>query len=309
MTIILDGREPSQKIRKWVADSVSDIKQKYGWVPHMVTVQIGESPASERYINSQLKACHDAGIEARLEKFRGDIPKAEFLKALASIGRDRDVDGIILQTPFPRNWPVDEILNGLPSGKDVEGVHPENLGRLYLGETAIPLPCTAWAAILLLEWYGKGSFEQKRCSVIGRSPNVGRAAALMLMHRHGTVTICHTRTSPEQMREILAGSDIVIAAAGVAGVVKPLELPPRAWVVDVGTNVTEDGRLVGDVAQGAEGMVEALSPVPGGVGPVTVSLLLSNLLLCATRRRLGISMTLPGIDKLKAVECNGTAER
>jgi len=302
--MMLDGREPSQKIRKWIADYVCDIREKHGWVPHMVTVQVGDNSASERYINSQLKACNDAGIEARLEKFPADITKTEFLKALASIGRDRDVDGIILQTPFPKGWPVDEILNGLPSGKDVEGVHPENLGRLYLGETAIPLPCTAWAAILLLEWYGKSSFEQKRCSVIGRSPNVGRAAALMLMHRHGTVTVCHTKTSPEQMRDILAGSDIVIAAAGVAGIVKASELPPRAWVVDVGTNVTDDGRLAGDVATGAEGFVEALSPVPGGVGPVTVALLLFNLLLCAARRRLGINITLPEIEKLKAVKCN-----
>ncbi len=298
MTIILEGREPSKRIREWVAASVADIKEKHGWIPEMVTVQVGHSPASERYIKNQLKACHDVGIAARLEKYDADIPKEKFLKALAAIGRDRDVDGIILQTPFPKGWPVDEILNGLPSGKDVEGVHPENLGRLYLGETAIPLPCTAWAALSLLEWYGRSTFEQNRCAVIGRSPNVGRAAALMLMHKQGTVTICHTRTSPQQLREILAGSDVVIVAAGLAGIVDPQELPSRAWVVDVGTNVTEDGKIVGDVASGADGLVEALSPVPGGVGPVTVSLLLANLLLCATRRRLGVSMMLPNLQTL-----------
>ncbi|NCC85919.1 MAG: bifunctional 5,10-methylenetetrahydrofolate dehydrogenase/5,10-methenyltetrahydrofolate cyclohydrolase [Clostridia bacterium] len=221
------------------------------------------------------------------------------MKKLAGVGRDADVDGIILQTPFPKGWPVDEIVNALPSGKDVEGVHPENLGRLYLGETAIPLPCTAWAAVSLLEWYGRGSFEQSRCAVIGRSPNVGRAAALMLMHRHGTVTVCHTRTSPEQLKDVLSGSDVVIAAVGSAGLIDPRVLPAHAWVVDVGTNVTEDGKLVGDVASGAEGHVEALSPVPGGVGPITVSLLLANLLLCATRRRLGRSLTLPDLGKLR----------
>jgi len=299
MTLILDGRPASKKIKEWVSASVASIKKEHGCIPGMVTVQVGESPAAERYIRNQLKASEDAGISARLEKFGGDIPKEDFLKKLAAIGRDGDVDGIILQTPFPKGWPVDEIVNALPSGKDVEGVHPENLGRLYLGETSIPLPCTAWAAISLLEWYGRSSFEQSRCAVIGRSPNVGRAAALMLMHRHGTVTVCHTRTSPEQLKDVLSGSDVVIAAVGSAGLIDPRVLPAYAWVVDVGTNVTEDGKLVGDVASGAEGHVEALSPVPGGVGPITVSLLLANLLLCATRRRLGRSLTLPDLGKLR----------
>lgn len=299
MTLLLDGRVTSKKIKDWVAASVDAIRVRDGWVPQIVTVQVGDDPASERYIRNQLKASEDAGISARLEKFDGDIPKEDFLKKLAAIGRDGDVDGIILQTPFPKGWPVDEILNGLPSGKDVEGVHPENLGRLYLGETAIPLPCTAWAAISLLEWYGRSSFEQSRCAVIGRSPNVGRAAALMLMHRHGTVTVCHTRTSPEQLKDVLSGSDVVIAAAGVAGIIDPKVLPPHAWVVDIGTNVTDDGKLVGDVAKGAEGHVEALSPVPGGVGPITVSLLLANLLLCASKRRLGKSILLPDLRKLR----------
>ncbi len=299
MTLILDGRPASKKIKAWVSASAASIKDKYGWVPRIVTVQVGDNPAADRYIRNQLKASEDVGISAKLEKFDGEIPREEFLKKLAAIGRDGDVDGIILQTPFPKGWPVDEIVNGLPSGKDVEGVHPENLGRLYLGETAIPLPCTAWAAITLLEWYGRSSFEHSRCSVIGRSPNVGRAAALMLMHRHGTVTVCHSRTSPDQLKDVLAGSDVVIAAAGVAGIIDPAVLPPHAWVIDVGTNVTEEGKLVGDVAPGAEGHVEALSPVPGGVGPVTVSLLLVNLLLCATRRRLGKSIILPDMRKLR----------
>lgn len=299
MTLILDGRIVSKKIKEWISASVGSNEERYGWVPGMVTVQVGENPASDRYIRGQLKASIDVGINARLEKFDGDITKEDFLKRLAAIGRDREVDGIILQTPFPVGWKMEEIINGLPSEKDVEGVHPENLGRLFLGEKGIPLPCTAWAAVSLLEWYGKSSFEQKRCTVIGRSPNVGRAAALMLMHRQGTVTVCHTRTSPEQMKEIISGSDVVVAAAGVAGIIDPQILPSHAWVVDVGTNVTEDGKLVGDVAKGAEGRVEALSPVPGGVGPVTVSLLLANLLLCATKRRLGKSLLLPDLKKLR----------
>lgn len=298
MTKILDGRELSGKIREWVARSVAGLKAKHGWVPSMVTVQVGENPASERYVRSQLKACHDVGIEARLEKFDADISKENFLRELARIDRAEDVDGIILQTPLPAGWPLDEILSLIPSSKDVEGVHPENLGRLYLGEKKIPFPCTAWAAVSLLEWYGRDSFEWQNCAIVGRSANVGRAAALLLMHRHATITVCHTRTSAAQMKETLAASDVVIVAAGVAGMIDLHDLPPRAWVVDVGTNVTKDGRLVGDVAPCEDGVVAALSPVPGGVGPVTVSLLLANLLLCATRRRLGESLVL-NVNKLR----------
>lgn len=299
MTKRLEGAEPSAKIREWVAASTEELKRKHGIAPRMVTVLVGENPAAERYARNQLKACAGVGIDARLDKFEESVPKNKFLKYLAALGRDKEVDGIILQTPFPKAWRPDEILSALPSAKDVEGVHPENLGRLYLGEPGIPLPCTAWSALSLLEWYGRGSFEQTRCAVVGRSPNVGRAIALMLMHKHGTVTICHTRTSEQQLRETLAISEVIVVAAGMAGLIKADSLPKKAWVIDVGTNVNSEGKLVGDVLPEADGVVSALSPVPGGVGPLTVSLLLANLLLCATRRRLGQSWTLPNLGELR----------
>lgn len=300
MTLRLEGKEASRKVREWVSLSAEKLKREYDVVPQMVTVQVGENPAAERYIRSQLKACEDVGLRAGFEQFAADTSKEKFFKYLTSLGRDQNVDGIILQTPFPQGWRPDEILSALPSSKDIEGVHPENLGRLYLGEPGIPLPCTAWSALSLLEWHGRSNFEQTRCTVVGRSPNVGRAAAMLLMHKQGTVTICHTRTSEEQLRETLSGSDVVVVAAGVPGIIKPNELPRHAWVVDVGTNVTPDGKLVGDVDPAADGWVEALSPVPGGVGPLTVSLLLANLILCATRRRLGQSWTLPDLGKLRS---------
>lgn len=303
MTLRLDGKEASQKIREWVTGATAKLKREHGIVPQMVTVQVGAHPASERYIHNQLRACKDVGLRAGLEQFDADTPKEQFLKYLTSLGRNQDVDGIILQTPFPTGWRSDEILSALPSSKDIEGVHPENLGRLYLGESGIPLPCTAWSALSLLEWYGRSNFEQTRCTVVGRSPNVGRAVAMLLMHKQGTVTICHTRTSEGQLQEILTGSDVVVVAAGVPGIIKQQELPAHAWVVDVGTNVTPAGKLVGDVDVTADGHVEALSPVPGGVGPLTVSLLLANLVLCASRRRLGQSWTLPDFGKLRGACC------
>lgn len=298
MTIRLDGKEPSQKIVEWVAKSVGEIKEKYGWTPTMVTVQVGDNPASERYVRSQEKACRSAGIVYRLERFPADITKEAFLRKLTAIDRDENVDGIILQTPFPAGWNPDEILSAIPASKDVEGVHPENLGRLYLGEKKIPFPCTAWAAISLLEWYGRSSFEWKNCAIVGRSANVGRAAALLMMHRQGTITVCHTKTSSEQLKDILGNSDVAIVAVGSAGIVKPEYLPEHAWVIDIGTNITDDGRLVGDVDPLTDGRIEALSPVPGGIGPITVALLLANLILCATKRRLGSVLAL-NVHKLK----------
>ena len=298
MTIRLDGKEPSSKILEWVAESVRSIRERHGWTPTMVTVQVGENPASERYLRSQRRACNEAGIVYRLERFPADITKEAFFFFFSAIDRDENVDGIILQTPFPQGWNPDEILSAIPASKDVEGVHPENLGRLYLGEKKIPFPCTAWAAISLLEWYGRSSFEWKNCAIVGRSANVGRAAALLLMHRQGTITVCHTRTSTEQLKEILKNSDVAIVAVGQAGIIKPDYLPPHAWVIDIGTNITEDGRLVGDVDPEADGVIAALSPVPGGIGPITVSLLLANLILCATKRRLGATLAL-NVRKLK----------
>ena len=302
MTVSLEGVSPAKMIRKWVKDSVCSIKEKYGWTPCLVTIVIGDNAASERYIRNQMKACSDAGIAASLAKFPEDIKKEDFLKELGAIIRNPDVDGVILERPFPAGWEEEEILNAIPSSKDIEGIHPENLGRLYLGENGNPLPCTAWAAISLLEWYGRSSFDGQNCVVIGRSAIVGRAVALMLMHRNGTVTVCHTRTTKEHLRKTLSGADVVIVAAGVPGIIDPKWLPPHAWVIDVGTNVTEDGKLVGDVAPCEDGALAALSPVPGGIGPMTVSMLLANLLLCSTRRRLGIYRKLPNLMTLKNAE-------
>ena len=299
MTLRLEGKEPSLRIKEWVKGSVLKLKNEHGFSPRMVTVKIGEDPAAERYIRNQLRACESAGIEARLDTFAEDTPKEEFLKYLAKLGGDCEIDGIILQTPFPKGWRSEEILSAMPPAKDVEGVHPENLGRLYLGDLGIPLPCTAWSAVSLLEWYGRGSFERTNCAVVGRSPNVGRAIAMLLMHRQGTVTVCHTRTSNEQLRGVLARSEVIIAAAGAPGLIKAESLPAGSWVVDVGTNYDEEGRLTGDIPAEADGLVTALSPVPGGVGPLTVSLLLANVLLCAASRRLGRRWLLPKLAELR----------
>ena len=299
MTEILSGKQTSAAIKSWVTDSVTEIKNKYGWTPSLATVRIGENEAAECYIRSQLKACEKAGIDGKLITFPEDIEKEEFLKEVKKIADDPEIDGIIIETPLPKGWRAEEVLSVIPPIKDVEGIHPENLGRLYLGEKGIPMPCTAAASVALLEWYGYTNFTHKNCVVLGRSATVGRAVTLMLMHRNGTVTMCHTKTSDEHKRGLLAEADFVVVAAGMPGVVSTADLKPGAIVIDVATNVTEEGKLVGDLVFDPEHEIAAVSPVPGGVGPVTVAVLLSNLLLCATRRRLKETMLLPGLEAVR----------
>ena len=296
---LLEGKSVSLAIKKWVASEVQKMQREHGCVPNLVTVQIGENPASERYINNQVKACEEVGIKAKFIKYPKDIKKVDFLKEIDKIVKDKEVDGIIVQTPLPQGWKMGEIVNAIPSDKDVEGVHPENLGRLYLGVEGTPKPCTAWAALSLLEWYGYSSFEGRNCVVIGRSANVGRAVATMLMHKNGTVAVCHTKTSEEQLKKLLSMADVVVVAAGMPGIVKTNELTQETWVIDVGTNFDSKGKLVGDVSLEAEEDVAAISPVPGGVGPITVSLLLVNLILCATKRRVGSSSIFPKLSDLR----------
>ncbi len=281
MTLLLEGRTPAQQIRAWVAQEIS----KLPFTPRLAAVQAGDDAASLNYVGSQLKAACEVGALAEHIQFPADISKETFMAEFAKIAENPDIDAIILMTPLPKGLNVSETRALMPAEKDIEGVLPENLGRLYLGETDIPLPCTAHSAILLLEYYGM-DFSGKRCTIIGRSPNVGRAAALLAQHRNATVTVCHTGTSQEAFDSAVSNADIVISAAGKAGILDPKKLKQAAWVADVGTNFV-NGKLTGDMLPCEEGDIAAFSPVPKGVGPLTVALLLSNLLLLAAKRRLG----------------------
>ncbi|MDO5562236.1 MAG: bifunctional 5,10-methylenetetrahydrofolate dehydrogenase/5,10-methenyltetrahydrofolate cyclohydrolase, partial [Synergistaceae bacterium] len=157
MAIILDGKVVAKAIKNWLSSSVSMIEKRYGWTPSFVTVQVGNDPASDRYIRNQIKLCCELGMNAELIQFPSDISKDDFMKRIKEIENDDNVDGIIIQRPLPEGWTIDEIIRSVSPVKDVEGIHPENLGCLFLGQESIPHPCTAWAAILLLEWYGRDS--------------------------------------------------------------------------------------------------------------------------------------------------------
>jgi methylenetetrahydrofolate dehydrogenase (NADP+)/methenyltetrahydrofolate cyclohydrolase len=217
------------------------------------------------------------------------------LEAIRGLSEDPGVHGIIVQTPLPSGWDISRIFQSMDPAKDVEGVHPENLGKLFLGVGGHPLPCAAWASIGLLEWYGLGEFKGKVCSVVGHSINVGRPIGAMLLQRDATVLQSHKYTPRDVFRDLLRSSDVVVSAAGVPGLIKEDMISHGSWVVDIGTTPTEKG-LVGDVDPSCVRVAGAVSPVPGGVGPLTVALLLANLVLLTSKQK---KRSLVVLDRVK----------
>lgn len=295
--LLMEGKTPSHRIREWVRRRVQERRTPLG-VFRLLSLCVGEDPASEAYRRNQIRACEAAGIETATVRLPEGASEAEARDLLLDLNADETVDGVILQTPLPPAWDLLGLREGLDPDKDVEGIHPENLGRLFLGRRGHPLPCAAWSADLLLAWYGMGDLKGKLCAVVGQSATVGRPLSTLLLHRGGTVAQIHEFTPSRTKAELLREADVVVAAAGVPGLVTPGDLRPGAWVVDVGTNPVPGG-LVGDVDPRAAEVAGALSPVPGGVGPLTVALLLSNLLLLATRRRTGVPLGLPPLEELR----------
>jgi len=279
MTIILEGKSVAKEIKEKVAAEFASL----GFKPCLVAVQVGTDAASLRYAKNQLKSAEEVGATAFHRQFPADISEEDFASEFNQLVNDTQIDAVILMTPLPKGWDTLRFIEMIPPEKDIEGVTPANLGKMYLGEKDIPLPCTANAAVTLLEHYGRKNFKGLSCTVIGRSSNVGRAAALLMQQRQATVTVCHSKTSAVMFDSAISSADIIISAAGKAGIINPLKLKKTAWLIDVGTNFV-DGKLVGDALPAQDGDIDAYSPVPGGVGAVTVSLLMQNLLKLARKR-------------------------
>jgi len=261
-------------------------------------VRIGDHPAAAAYRRTRHRACEVLGIPVRsvLVEPGAGLPGA--LRAIEALNRDDAVDGILVETPAPADCPAERLFGALAPEKDVEGATPANLGRLYLGESGFPRPCTAAAALFLLDWYGLGALRGIRATVLGQGPVVGRAISLMLFHREATPSMVHIRTEEGYKRSLVEGADLVVSAVGRPGLVCPEGIRPGAVLVDVGITVTPEG-LKGDVDPRCAPVASAWTPVPGGVGPVTVSILLANLLLCASARR-GTPILLPPATQLAA---------
>jgi methylenetetrahydrofolate dehydrogenase (NADP+)/methenyltetrahydrofolate cyclohydrolase len=276
---ILDGKESARKVKSEVAAAVSGL----GYRPGLATVLIGDDPASHAYVRGKRSDAEEVGIASFHHELPTQVSQDELEDLIGSLNRDRDVDGVLVQLPLPEGFDSERVVSSIDPAKDVDGLHPHNLGLLVLDRPGLR-PCTPSGILRILEDYDI-PISGKSAVIIGRSLLVGRPLALMLASKgvDATVTMAHSRT--RDLAGVAREADILVAAAGVPGLVDADFVGPGAVVVDVGITRTDQG-LVGDVEFGSVNEIAgALTPVPGGVGPMTRAMLLSNTLLAARTRR------------------------
>lgn len=283
---LLDGKALAQKLQAQLKERIDTQTQHRGRSPGLAVLMVGDNPASAVYVRNKEKACARVGIVSFPRHFPGDIPQATVAAEIAALNADPRVDGILLQLPVPEHLDAVSLLYGIDPDKDVDGLHPANLGRLVRGEPGLR-SCTPAGVMRLLEEY-EIAIAGKRAVVVGRSILVGKPLALMLLEANATVAIAHSRTPLEDLATLSANADILVAAVGKPNLIRANWVKPGAVVVDVGINrveTPEKTRLVGDVDFAAVAEVASyLTPVPGGVGPMTVSLLLSNTVASFEKR-------------------------
>lgn len=277
---ILDGTSIATEIKAVIRTDVAAFVARYGRVPALAVVAAGSDAPSMVYLRQILKSCETVGIEGRLVELGDDTTPASLAAAVATLNADPQIAGIIVQMPLPRGLPLRAVIDVIDPVKDIDGIHPLNAGLLRLGYDGF-LPATAHAAVEILR-RSDIPIAGRTAVVIGRSAVVGMPAAFLLVKADATVTVCHSKTP--DLAEHVRRADIVVAAAGHPGLITGSMLKPGAVVVDIGINVV-GGRLVGDVDFGSASTVaSAITPVPGGVGPLTNALLLSHLIAAARRQ-------------------------
>ncbi len=274
---LLEGKSVALKIKENIKLEIESLKTKYGAGPKLVSIQAGENSASEIYIKSQEKTARDLGIDYELKKIAADIQQAEFIKAVESLNKDKSVNGIIIQMPLPQHIDAKLISGYISPLKDIEAVHPQNMGQIVFG-TAKVLPCTAAACMELLNSIDSLELYGKEAVVVGHSEIVGKPLALLLLNKFVTTTVCHIATGKRgTLPEFVKKAEILIVAVGKAGIVKGDWIKEGAIVIDVGINRVE-GKIVGDVEfDKAAEKASYITPVPGGVGPLTVTILMRNV--------------------------------
>jgi len=275
---IIDGKAVAAKVRARVRERAARFIARSGVTPCLAAVLVGEDPASRLYVRNKGKACLEAGMLSRQVELPAHTSEAELLGLIARLNADPLVHGILVQLPLPPHIDEARVIEAVDPRKDVDGFHPVNAGRLLTGRPAF-VPCTPLGILELLDHEGV-DLAGRRAVVVGRSNIVGKPAALLLLSRHATVTICHSRTA--DLPEVVRSADVVVAAVGRAGMIRGSWIKPGAVVIDVGINRLPDGRLAGDVAfEEAKEAAGLITPVPGGVGPMTIAMLLHNTLEAA----------------------------
>ena len=281
MAQVLDGKAIALKVREEVKEGVDVFRAKYGRAPGLHVVLAGEDPASAVYVRNKEKAAAAAGIDGHVHRLLSSVSGEELLALVRKLNADDSVDGILVQLPVPDGVPSAPILEAVDPAKDVDGFHAVNVGGLWSGGSAL-VPCTPSGCIRLLQ-EGGVALEGARAVVLGRSNIVGTPMASLLLANNATVTIAHSRT--KDLAAVCREADVLVAAVGRAKMVSREYVKPGAAVIDVGMNRDENGKLCGDVEfADVESTVGVITPVPGGVGPMTIAMLLNNTLRAATAR-------------------------
>ncbi|RII25800.1 MAG: bifunctional methylenetetrahydrofolate dehydrogenase/methenyltetrahydrofolate cyclohydrolase FolD [Geobacter sp.] len=279
MTQIIDGKAIAAKIRSEIANDVKTLASR-GIQPGLAVVLVGEDPASKVYVSMKEKACQAVGIFSDEHKLPAETSEAELLALIDKLNHDPRIHGILVQLPLPKQIDTEKVLEAISPSKDADGFHPYNVGRLMIGKPLFQ-PCTPYGVMIMLKETGI-DLKGKEVVVVGRSNIVGKPVALMCLQQHATVTICHSRT--RDLAAKVGQADILIAAVGVPEMIKGAWIKPGAVVIDVGVNRVGDKKLVGDVEYAAAcERASAITPVPGGVGPMTITMLLYNTVESAKR--------------------------
>ena len=280
MAHIIDGKKIAAEVRADIAERVAAFKAENGFAPGLAVVIVGSDPASCVYVRNKKKACEAAGMNSRVIELSENTTEEELLACVNELAADSTVHGILVQLPLPKHLDENAVIAAIPPEKDVDAFTTENVGRIMLGDFDF-LPCTP-AGIMTMLRHEKIDIAGKRCVVIGRSNIVGKPMAMLLLHANGTVTVCHSRT--KNLAEVTREADILVVAIGKARFVTADMVKPGAVVIDVGMNRDAEGKLCGDVDfDCVEKVAGAITPVPGGVGPMTITTLLENTLTAARR--------------------------
>ena len=290
MSTIIDGKALSQSLKEQMRDRIVELEKEYGRKPCLAVIIVGDNPASRSYVRGKIKAAEFTGMDSRLIELPEDIRQVDLLDQIASLNADKDVDGILVQLPLPHHIDEDEVIDSISIKKDVDGFHPWNVANLWLGRKCI-VPCTPKGIITMIESTGV-EIKGKKAVVIGRSNIVGKPVAKLLLDRNATVTIAHSRT--QDLAKVASEADILVAAVGRPKMVTADMIKPGAVVIDVGINRISvpgpDGepvnKLVGDVDfEAAKEVAGYITPVPGGVGPMTITMLMENTIECFLDRQ------------------------
>ncbi len=282
MAIRIDGRAVSTAVREELREKTAAFVEARGYAPGLAVVIVGEDPASCIYVRNKKKACAEVGFYSEEHALPEDTTEEELLALIDRLNRDDAIHGILVQLPLPKHLDEQEVLLAIDPAKDVDAFHPYNVGRIMIGDYDL-LPCTPAGIMELLSRYDIDPMG-KRCVVIGRSNIVGKPMAMLLLHANGTVTVCHSRT--RELATVTREADVLVVAVGHADFVTADMVKEGAVVIDVGMNRDENGKLRGDVDfASVEPKAAYITPVPGGVGPMTITMLLKNTLTAATRAK------------------------